>query len=103
MEDECVAGIPFKAELPATVKLESRKLFDDELLLTDDRKFIALTSGLNFGGKGDLVESVDALAQLGHFLRGNHQFEKWNQLSRQVSRLIVCGDSTRENEDSDKV
>lgn len=82
MEDECVAGIPFKAELPATVKIESRKLFDDDLLLTEDRKFIALTSGLNFGGKGELVESVDALAQLGHFLRGNHQFEKWNQLSR---------------------
>ena len=80
--DSCKAGIPFKSELPATVQLCKRNLFDDELLLTDERKFIALTSGLNFGGKGDEPDCVDALAQLGHFLRGNHHFEKWNLLSR---------------------
>ena len=46
--DKCVAGIPFKAELPKTVKIEKRSLFDDDLLRSNDRKFIALTSGMNF-------------------------------------------------------
>ena len=80
--DTCTAGISFKPELPRTVVLGKRALFDNDLLLSNDRKFIALTSGLNFGGKGDIIDCIDALAQLGHFLRGNHQFEKWNLLSR---------------------
>ena len=70
--DKCMAGISFKSELPPTVKLDKRSLFDNDLLLTNNRKFVALTSGLNFGGKGELVECIDAMAQLGHFLRGNH-------------------------------
>lgn len=80
--ETCTAGISFKSELPRTISLEKRALFDNDLLLTNDRKFIALTSGLNFGGKGDMIDCVDAMAQLGHFLRGNHQFDKWNLLSR---------------------
>ena len=56
VQDTCMAGIPFKAELPSGVEIKNRSLFDDNLLQSGARKFVALTSGLNFGDMGDLVE-----------------------------------------------
>ena len=32
VQDTCLAGIPFKAELPPNVEIKTRALFDDELL-----------------------------------------------------------------------
>jgi hypothetical protein len=67
-----VAGIPFKPDLPPTVKTTTkRKLLDPKLLAnSDSRKFIAMASGINLGGYGDAKESLDALFLLSMFLRG---------------------------------
>ena len=80
--DSCKAGISFKPELPKHIEQRNVGLFDENELLKGNRRFIALTSGLNFGGKGDEPDCIDALAQLSQFLKGNHMFEKMNLLSR---------------------
>lgn len=50
VDDICFAGTPFKADLPQTVNVKNqRDLFTD----VETRKFICLTSGLNFGGLGE--------------------------------------------------
>lgn len=64
---------------------------------------MALTSGLNFGGLGDVQESQNALALLSKFMQGNHLNGKWNELSSRVARVVLCGDSVRENVNTNEV
>ena len=97
VRDTCFAGIPFKTELPAGVEIQERALFDDALLQHGARKFVAFTSGLNFGDKGDIADCQEAMFVLSSFLKGQHLNSKMNQLAAQVSRLIICGDSVTEN------
>ena len=40
---------------------------------------------------------------LRNFLRCDHPEESWNKLSAQIRRLIICGNSTFENKDSNLV
>ena len=56
MQDTCIAGIPFKAELPSSVELKTRELFDEGLLQKGARKFVAFASGFNFGDLGDIPD-----------------------------------------------
>jgi len=98
-----VAGIPFKSELPKGVDTtKKRKLFDTKLL-GSERKFVAMVSGLNIGGYGDAEDCQEAMFMLSSFLKGQHTSAKMNKLASQVQRLVICGDSVRENSDSDKV
>lgn len=78
---------------------KTQKLFEN----LDNRKFIAFTSGLNFGGLGNTADSQTSLSLFSKFLQGNHLNPKWNELSARVSRLIICGDSVRENENTNEV
>ena len=58
VQDTCLAGIPFEAELPEGVQIAERPLFqDDALLQKGARKFVAFASGLNFGHLGDVKEA----------------------------------------------
>jgi len=45
--DFCLAGVPFRAELPQQVNITKKQGLFDNLAR---RKFIAFVSGLNFGG-----------------------------------------------------
>lgn len=99
-KDFCYAGIPFKVELPRHINLSLKRGLFDEL---DQRKFIAFVSGLNFGGLGDTTQSKQSLHLLSKFLQGNYPNDKWNQLSTRIQRLVVCGDSTRENAETNNV
>ncbi len=56
MQDTCIAGIPFKPELPTGVEIKTRKLFDEALLQKGARKFVAFASGFNFGDLGNMPE-----------------------------------------------
>ena len=103
VNDFCMAGIPFQPEVPEGVEIRDRKLFDDALLRKGARKFLALTSGLNFGHLGDLDETKDAMFVLSSFLKGQHLNAKMNKLAAQVSRLVICGDSVREHTQVDEV
>lgn len=67
-KDFCFAGTPYKVELPRQVKVTlQRKLFDS----ISNRNFVAFTSGLNFGGRGDSAESKISLNMLSKFLQGS--------------------------------
>lgn len=58
VEDFCYAGIPFKSDVPRQINGMTnikRDLFSPDLLKeSGSRQFVAFTSGLNFGGLGDL-------------------------------------------------
>lgn len=64
---------------------------------------LAFVSGLNFGGLGDEDECQNAMLLLANFLRGNHPSKDWQALSRQISRLIIVGDSVAEPKRADDV
>ena len=53
VQDTCVAGVPFKPELPAGVDLTVERKLGAK---AEGRKFIALASGFNLGGYGDAKE-----------------------------------------------
>jgi len=40
---------------------------------------------------------------LSKFLQGNYLDKTWNKLSSKIQRLIICGDSVRENENTNEV
>jgi hypothetical protein len=50
---------------------------------------------------GDSKQAKDAMFLMRNFIRGEHPSEQWNQLSAQVRRLVICGDSIKENDKSD--
>jgi len=87
-------------ELPKHINVTNRRGLFEQL---DSRKFIAFTSGLNFGGLGDSLDSKQSLLMFAKFLQGNYPNELWNILSTKIQRLIICGDSTRENVDTNNV
>ena len=103
VQDTCFAGIPFKAELPPSVEIKNRPLFSDTLLQKGARQFVAFTSGLNFGDLGDIVDCQEAMFVMSSFLKGQHLNSKMNKLAAQITRLVICGDSVRENVDMDEV
>jgi len=76
-----MAGISFKAELPLGVEIKSRGLFEEALLQKGARKFVAFTSGLNFGDLGNVPDCSQAMFVLSSFLKGQHLNTKMNQLS----------------------
>lgn len=66
-----MAGIPFKPVLPASIEIKQRGLFEDDLLQKDARKFVAFTSGLNFGDTSrDFEQCEKAKFMLSTFLKG---------------------------------
>ena len=80
-KDFCYAGVPYKVELPKHINvLNKRGLFEN----LDNRRFIALTSGLNFGGLSDSLETKQSLLMLSKFLQGNYPNELWNVLSTKI-------------------
>ena len=81
VQDSCLAGIPFKPQLPEGVEITSRGLFDEQQLAQGARKFVALTSGLNFGDLGDEVDCQEAMFVLSSFFKGQHLNAKMNQLA----------------------
>ena len=81
VQDKCLAGIPFEPELPPSVEIKNRGLFNDELLQKGARKFIAITSGLNFGHMGDENDCNDAMFLLASFLKGQHLNAKMNKVA----------------------
>lgn len=98
--DFCYAGVPFKVELPKQIKITLKRGLFESL---ESRNFLAFTSGLNFGGLGDTTATKMSLLFLSKFLQGCYPNEQWNQLSSRVKRLVICGDSTRENLDTNNV
>ena len=99
-KDFCYAGVPYKVELPRQINLSTKRGLFDSL---ENRRFIAFTSGLNFGGLGDSIQSKQSLSLFSKFLQGNYPNELWNLLSTKIQRLVICGDSTRENVDTNNV
>jgi len=85
------------------VEIKERALFEDALLQKGARKFLAFTSGLNFGHLGELAECREAMFVLSSFFKGQHLNAKMFQLSAQSTRLVICGDSVREHDLSDSV
>jgi hypothetical protein len=83
VQDSCKPGVPFKADLPASVDITlQRPLFDPEMLTRpSERRFVAFISGINFGGYGDALEAQQALYVLASFLKGEHANPKMNNLS----------------------
>lgn len=73
-----------------------RGLFDQ----LHERQFIAFASGLNFGSETLTEEYRSYLSMLARFLQGNHLNPNWNSLSSRIQRLVLCGDSTRENKNA---
>lgn len=67
--------------MPRNVEIKNRALFDDSLLQSGARKFIALTSGLNFGDLGDLADCQEAMFVMSSFFKGQHLSSKMNQLA----------------------
>ena len=61
VQDTCVAGVPFKPELPAGVDLTVERKLGAK---AEGRKFIALASGFNLGGYGDAKECQEAMLVL---------------------------------------
>ena len=103
VKDTCLAGIPFEPELPPNVEIKARGLFENSLLHEGARKFLAFTSGLNFGHLGDEEECRNAMLLLASFLKGQHLNAKMNKVAAQVTRLVICGDSVREHDLADEV
>ena len=67
VKDFCYAGIPFKDNIPKSIKTNlSRDLYDSSALKDQNRELVAFVSGLEFGEPGDVMSSEMLL----RFIRG---------------------------------
>lgn len=98
VKDFCYAGLPFAKSIPRSVTLGGKKrgLYEE----LEKREFIGFVSGLQFGEPGDVIGS-EILAR---FLRGE-MFSSANnvKLAGAISRLIICGNSIVQPEETDQV
>jgi DNA polymerase delta subunit 2 len=96
VKDFCFAGIPFQS-VPRGLKISlSRGLYEG----LEDREFVAFISGLEFGEPGDIVSSELIL----RFFRGELMASPQTvKLASMISRVIICGNSIVQPEETDQV
>lgn len=100
IKDLCYAGVPFQSMIPKSVNLNlERDLYDEGALKSDKREFVAFISGLEFGVPGDVISAELFL----RFIRGELGGVKNQKLSSQISRVIVCGNSIIQPEETDTI
>ena len=100
-QDFCHAGVPFRAELPSHINCNKTHATWRQNL--SNRKFVAFVSGLNFGSLSEQAPCKRSLTSLAKFMQGDHLDPDLNLLSSRVQRLVICGDSIREDAQSNKV
>eukprot|EP00347_Sterkiella_histriomuscorum_P004668 403359564 len=100
VHDHTYAGIPFSEPLPKSVNIRNqRDLYSPEALSDPKREFVALVSGLEFGKTTDVFSSE----MLIRFFKGELGGPKNAKLASQISRVVICGNSIVQPEDTDQV
>ena len=96
VKDFCYAGIPFQS-VPRGVNTNLKRGLYEGL---ENREFVAFVSGLEFGEPGDVVSSELIL----RFFRGELMSSSQSvKLASSISRVIICGNSIVQPEETDQV
>ena len=96
VKDYSYAGIPFQS-IPRGLNLGLKRGLYEGL---ENREFVAFVSGLEFGEPGDIISSELLLRFFRGELMSSHQSVK---LASAISRLIICGNSIVQPEETDQV
>lgn len=101
IKDYCYAGVPYIENLPSTVQTTKKKLkLYEAAEQADDRDFIMLVSGLEFGFPDKQFLSYELLLK---FMRGEFGSAKDQNLSKLITRVVLCGNSTIQPDKADEV